>query len=247
MKITMLRGLLAWTTVGIVMACSVSVAGAAPSFVEGFEDGNYTSSPPWIVANSAGTAVVTADPIRPSNLVLACQGTDTAHRRHETAVNVPWADFEFGFEFSAEAEEFDAIYRIEGDDFHINVRLAMGPNSRFQMYNSSTGQMYAETNILNNAAPLADWWSVHVWHDSNAGLVRGTVRSVAEETVLGQIQFTPSVDLATAEPITNLSIAFQETPWQYSDNITLGTVPEPATMSLLALGLGALTLRRRRR
>jgi len=248
MKTNMKMRLL-WIGSVILIVQTAAVHATDVTLSENFEDGEYTSKPTWTVANPAGGSTVISDPIRSGNLILSLHGTDTAHHRLETNVSVPWAGFELGFEFAAQTQEYSAKWVVVGDDFHINVRLTTGPSSpttRFQMFNSSTGATYSETSVPNNQAPLDDWWTVRVFHDIGLNVIRGEIHAVSDDSLLTEMEFVPPTELANVAPITELRVACQETPGQYTDNITLGTVPEPATLTLVALGGLALVRRRRR-
>lgn len=204
-----------------------------------FEDGDYTSNPPWTVVQAAGNAMVVPDLIRPDNLALQAYGSDTAQHKLRTPVDLPRPDFDLSYEFLFTGNPFDITIFLEGPDPDIDV-------VSFQLFgdggpglNQRVSAGGATWNMGSSIPPIVDWWLVHLWHDS--------VLQVVNYELTGSSQlsgyFAP-VDLSTGPDFASVCLGFQEIPLQYLDTVHLTTVPEPCAILLASIPLVRLSRRR---
>lgn len=242
-------------TMTVLAALVVMPSPARADLFDGFEDGDYTSNPPWEVVNLQGTAAVAPDPIGPDEFALRGYGSPAAHHLLATDVAMSWNGFHASHEFLATGESYSSWLSVNDSlepatqttlAIHFRHNSDMGNISRFVVVErSESDQILHMQEIPAADVPLNEWLLLSMWHDPGAGLVCANVHPASGGAAIAELSFTPTIaDLGSAPPVSVVTIGFEETAWQYIDDVSL--VPEPATFVLIALS-GLAFLRRRLR
>lgn len=218
-----------------LLLCLFAVsAPTAGDVFDGFEDGDYTSDPPWTVMNPEdGDSAVVADPTRPDNLVASGYGTEGHERVLQTPVTMDWAGFHLSSEILClHNNEFGPAWFLRrGDDhyadpyYSININVHKEPEMtnvqlRIDEYCCDHPD-FVRHNLYFEADPVGNWWRLDAWHDEIADQVIVELRSIADDSLIFDYSFTPVVDLATEPAFAWLKIGFGEPSWSYMDNVRL--------------------------
>jgi len=233
-------------TIAICASLCTSVVHAVPVFEESFEDGNYSSDPAWSYAayTTSSFVGVAPDPLDASNLALRVHGTDTGHRGLTTSdVNIPSAGLDWTFRVMGNQYRMDMRNILRSDaGTAIEVWLQMKPTRSYTLFRFGAPGYDAKDNQLavRGSFPNSEWWDVHVWYDSSGNRLNATV---ADHTgILSEHSYQPLFDWAGAGTFNKMTVVAQETVWQWTDDIMVQSIPEPATLFMLALG-GLVALR----
>ncbi len=234
--------------------CAVVVNLAAwPAVAEiatdGFEDGDYTSNPAWVVGRDVGGAAVEPDPWRSGNLALKMCGTESAHRTHLTAVSTSYDAFVFEIECAAATANFGPMFRLGTAPGH-NIGMRLVPDGAdtlwlFALDAGSSAEWLAKDPDAPTipAQPVAEWWRIRLWHDACTAGVQGEIRRVSDDSLVC-VRACPDSDPLPSYPIGNIYLEAEENDWQYFDNVMLD-VPEPGSLALLCAAGVPMLLRRR--
>jgi hypothetical protein len=208
---------------------NVSIAVSTPQPVcvifDGFEDGDYTSNPPWEVVNPVGEASVVADPVRPGNLALCGYGPHETDHSLSTDVTLPWRGFDLSGEFYATQSLYGSVFRVAGDNTLLSLYLISHSWSfAFGVGSWIDGvEEWHISDLTQGEVPLNTWLRVRLWHDPETMLVHLELRLATDDTLIIEDSFLPSVDLAARSPIQSVGIGLEETGWECIDNICLTT------------------------
>lgn len=240
MKMWLLTGMLA-------VATMVGVAGAAPvTFADNFEDGNFTASPAWttdlayIEGSGAGGSVYCMQLGGPDNRYpFAYASLPTAMRKFDASLDLKFSQ-DIGY----------------GDNwFKMDLLNASGNGYRVRVYNHNALALYRVSGasageyamgtetVLASSANTWEMGSVMTWSTLTFSMDNGVLSASSNGATVSTTD-TMYTDFANVRLSRYTWFAGFGT-WVDDVNIVGDTVPEPATVSLLALA-GVASLRRRR-
>lgn len=252
--------------VSFVAALTIAVGPAlAVGVYDGFEDGDWTANPAW-VDGDAGYGIdggIVADPVRSGNLAWKAMSSDAWCKLWmKDFTPIPWSGFIASVEFLPTTSQYSAgldvedVYdcspgnpREEGFVLRVDYDPSRWPQALFELSQNRIPygglpeyhQTY-KTFFDGSLMPANEWTRIRLWHDASAGLIRGDIRKVSDNSLIVELSFTP-ISVGGSKPLADLGIAVRFPSWQYMDNATL--TPEPASLSLLAFGGLPLMWRRR--
>jgi len=243
--------------VSFVAAMAVTVGPAlAIGVSDGFEDGDWTANPAW-VRGDAGYGIdggIVADPVRPANLAWKAQATDAwIALRTKDFSPIAWSGFIASVEFcTSTSTQYGASLGV------VDVYGSTPENPReksFELYVYDDWARYPQPELIlleddqmyhtpfdRDLMPANEWVRLQLWHDVSAGLIRGEMRKMSDNSLIVGSSFTP-ISVGGSKPLAEFKIGVKKPSWQYMDNAML--TPEPT--SLVVLTLGSLALMRRRR
>ena len=243
----------------LILFLIVSQTGYA-YLLDDFEDGDYTANPAWqiVQALAGGDAAVVADPFDPQNQVIAGHN-DPALLDH----------------YIMETTQVDAVgltglelrskVLLPDVDSNGGVRYQVGNDSTIlgmtTAYLADDWYLSIVCNSFHSSVPLdhsylGQWWNMRFWVDSENQLLIVEAHLNVDNTLVSHFeldytfsqvpqQLRPSMpDLSGSTSKAEL-LFYGGGNWVYADNLEINYIPEPCTLSLLALG--GLTLARKRK
>lgn len=213
---------LAIVSVVISFACPYSFAQQC----DNFEDGDYSTNPPWLIRDDVGDVQVIDDPFDSQNLILAIHGTTTENHAIEIFSQDPfasWDDVVLTVMWRVTSARFDLMLSIRERTperfYSIDVRIVRGEGQTAMRIAESP--LHYPSHFIESIGPMNTWWELTSWPDLQEERIIFHIRNALNLSFVGEYSIPLTADIESFNGINDVLIFARTEEWQYLDNYCL--------------------------